>query len=174
MDNAFPEPTKEPSVEPPKPTLSPEHDVEENKDIAAFSYLWIMSVIVFFLKKDSEFVRFHAKQAMVLFALTIIIWFIPFDYFSRFLELIVLAGMVIGFINAAQGKKKDVPFIGPLSRREKGLKDTWHDIVHAVGQLVAIVKKLFRRAGKVAKAVEKEHTSTPSSNPSSPSTPPQL
>ncbi|OGJ56657.1 hypothetical protein A3D88_02665 [Candidatus Peribacteria bacterium RIFCSPHIGHO2_02_FULL_52_16] len=167
MDNAFPEPTEEPSAEVPKPTLSPEHDVDENKDIAAFSYLWVMSVVVFFLKKDSPFVRFHAKQAMILFGLTVLIWFIPFDYFSRFLELIVLAGMVIGFINAAQGKKKDVPFVGPLSRGEKTLKGTWHDLVHAVAQLVTALKKFFKRAGKVAKAVEKEHIAP---NPPSPPT----
>src|SRR3989338_8508630 len=98
--------------------LSPERDIEENKDIAAFSYLWIMSVVVYFLKKDSPFIRFHSKQAMILFGLSVVIWLIPISIIARPLELVILAGMVIGFLNAAQGKKKDVPIVGPLSRRE--------------------------------------------------------
>jgi uncharacterized membrane protein len=109
----------------PPPTT--DNDVAENKDLAAFSYLWVMSVVVFIFKRHSPFVRFHAKQAMVLFVISIIGWFIP--VVGRFIELIVLVGMVYGFLAAAQGQRKDVPIIGPLSRGEITIRQAWQKIV---------------------------------------------
>ena len=132
-------PEQTPAQTPPPPTAEPapvseKDDIEQNKDIAAFSYLWIMSVVVFFLKRKSPFAVFHAKQAMILFGLSIVVLFIP--VVSKILELGVLALMVLGFINAAQGLKKDVPIIGPLSRREIGLRDAWKQVVEYVARLM--------------------------------------
>ncbi len=139
---ALPEVPPEPQTSLPQPAVSGNDsdaaDIEQNKDIAAFSYLWIMSVIVYFLRKKSPFVRFHAKQAMVLFVLSVIVWFIPF--INRLLELLVLCLMVFGFINAAQGQKKDVPIIGPLSRGEISIRDAWKQIVDVVGGAVKSFK----------------------------------
>lgn len=137
--------------EPPKPVpvpLSPERDIEENKDLAAFSYLWIMSVIVYFLKRESPFVRFHSRQAMILFALTIPVWLIPIALIERFLELMILAGMIIGFLGAAQGQWKDVPFIGPLSRGEITMRQAWKQLVDASIKMMQVIKKFFHRAKK--------------------------
>lgn len=85
-------------------------DIEKNKDIAAFSYIWIMSVVVYIARRDSAFVRFHALQAMILFALSIPIWFVP--YIGRYLELLILASAVIGFMAAVQGEWKVLPGMG--------------------------------------------------------------
>lgn len=140
-------------------------DIEENKDIAAFSYLWIMSVVVYFLKKDSPFVRFHSTQAMILFVASVVVWMIPIGIVAKALELVILAGMVMGFLNAAQGQRRDVPFVGPLSRREKGFRQTFGDITAAIARLTARIKKMFH-------SVKKESTPpTPHPNPV-PSTPP--
>jgi uncharacterized membrane protein len=115
----------------PVPALPPAavhdpQDVQDNKDIAAFGYLWVMSVIIFFIKGKSPFVRYHSKQAMLLFVLTIPLWFIPFV--GRILVLAVLCLMALGFINAAQGQWKDVPVFGPLSRGEITLRQAWRQI----------------------------------------------
>ncbi|MBI3336516.1 hypothetical protein HYZ98_03040 [Candidatus Peregrinibacteria bacterium] len=88
-------------------------DVEKNKDVAAFSYVWVMSVIVYLVRRDSAFVRFHATQAMILFVLSIPIWFIP--YIGRYLELLILAAAVLGFMAAAQGEWKKLPLVGRFS-----------------------------------------------------------
>lgn len=109
-------------------------DIEQNKDIAAFSYLWIMSVVVYFLRRKSPFVRFHARQAMALFILSVAVFFVP--VISKLLELGVLALMVLGFINAAQGQRKDVPIVGPLSRREITIRQAWQQIVGALARLM--------------------------------------
>jgi len=92
-------------------------DVEENKDLAAFSYVWVFSLLVLFTKKGSPFVRFHARQGTALFILSIIFWYVPGIW--NLLELIVIFGMVWGFIHAAQGKWDEVPLIGHLVRGKK-------------------------------------------------------
>ena len=106
-------------------------DVELNKDLAALSYIYIMSVVIYLLRgKESAFIRFHSKQAMVLFLIAIITWFIPF--IGPLLELVVLLGVAVGFVHAAQGQWKDVPIAGPLSRGEMGVRDAWKEIIRFV------------------------------------------
>ncbi len=125
-----------------------QRDIEENKDIAAFSYLWIMSVVVFFLKKQSPFVRYHSKQAMILFGLSIIVWFIPF--LNRLLELILLCCMAYGFLNAAQGHKKDVPIVGPLSRGEMTVREAWRELTALAVRMWTVVVDLTKSHKKPA------------------------
>lgn len=107
-------------------------DVQENKDLAAFSYLWVMSVFVYLAKKDSAFVRFHALQGMTLFALSVVVWFVPFV--GRFLELIVLALAVIGFIGAVQGQWKELPVIGVFAHG-KGWKKSCEELRGIMGSV---------------------------------------
>lgn len=103
-------------------TETPEQrDIRENKDVAAFSYVWIMSVVIYAARKESPFIRFHAKQGIVLFLLSILIAIIP--VVGKYLMLLVVAGMLMGFIHAAQGHRQDVPFVGKLSRGELTLKE---------------------------------------------------
>lgn len=94
----------------PSPRVGGDIDIEKNKDVAAFSYVWVMSVIVYIARRDSAFVRFHARQAMILFVLSIPIWFIP--YLGRYLELLILGEAVLGFMAAAQGEWKQLPLVG--------------------------------------------------------------
>jgi uncharacterized membrane protein len=145
-------------------------DIEENKDIAAFSYLWIMSVIVYFARgKRSPFIAYHSKQAIVIFILSLIFAFVP--VISRLLELFILGLMVWGFMNAVQGKRKDIPIIGPLSRREIGP-------VEAIKQVAAIFQgwwaKLKPFIQKPTTKSEPPKTDTPPTPPSEnpPPTPP--
>jgi uncharacterized membrane protein len=132
---------------PPQFTAAPARDprdVEENKDIAAFSYLWVMSVVIFFVKGKSPFVRYHSRQAILLFVLTLPLWFIPFV--GRILVLLVLGLMALGFINAAQGQWKDVPVFGPLSRGEITLRQAWRQIVDAVAGLMSLLHSKVPKA----------------------------
>jgi uncharacterized membrane protein len=113
-------------------------DIEQNKDIAAFSYLWIMSVVVFFLRRKSPFVRFHAKQAMVLFGLSLLVLLIPI--LNRLLELFILGLMGYGFLNAAQGLQKDIPIVGPLSRREMTIREAWKALVERIAKIMSMFR----------------------------------
>ncbi len=148
-------------------------DIEENKDIAAFGYLWVMSVVVYFLRRHSPFVRFHAKQAMVLFLVSLVVWFIPFV--NRPLELLLLACMAYGFLNAAQGQKKDVPIVGPLSRNEITLRQAWQQVVALVVRFAKALKDLAKTEPKKQEtpfpAPDAQPTQPAPSEPSAPEPP---
>jgi uncharacterized membrane protein len=144
-------------AQPAAPNERNDADVAQNKDIAAFSYLWIMSVIVYLLRRQSPFVRYHSKQGMLLFVISLPLWFVPF--IGNFLELIILGAMILGFMNAAQGQWKDVPLIGPLSRREMTVREAWRIIVDGIASIM-------KSAGDLAKKTpDSKPSSTPSSQP---------
>ncbi len=146
-------------AQPAAPNERNDADVAQNKDIAAFSYLWIMSVIVYLLRRQSPFVRYHSKQGMLLFIISLPLWFVPFV--GNFLELIILGCMVLGFMNAAQGQWKDVPLIGPLSRREMTIREAWRIIVDGIASVM-------KSASDLAKKSPAPKTDTPPPTPSTP------
>jgi uncharacterized membrane protein len=115
---------------PEKEKLTPEQekeDIEKNKDVAALSYLWILSVVVLDARRDSPFVQYHARQGFRLFLISIPIWMIP--KVGRYIEFLVLAGMIIGFLSAAQGRRHEVPLIGKVASGEMTLRDIWRSLV---------------------------------------------
>lgn len=138
-----------PNLPPVAPSISAQpvardaHDVEQNKDLAAFSYTWIMSVFMLLLKHKSPFVHFHARQATVLFVLSIAFWFIP--YVGRFLEVFIFIGFAWGFFNAAQGKWDEVPFVGPLARGKISLRQSWKLVVAACVHALHDVKGIWHK-----------------------------
>ncbi len=109
------------SLQPSSPETPDSIDIQKNKDIAAFSYIWIMSVLIYFSRKDSKFVHHHSKQGIVLFLMTIPLSFIP--YVGQYLIFLAVAGMLLGFMNAAAGQTRDVPLVGKLSRGELSIKE---------------------------------------------------
>ncbi len=83
---------------------------------AALSYLWILSIIFYVIKKDDEFVKFHAKQGMVLLAVEIVAMFLFFlGPIPVLINLVVFVLMVIGAIKAYQGEKYRIPVVADLA-----------------------------------------------------------
>lgn len=123
------------------PTPDKQADIEKNKDVAAMSYIWILSVVVLFARRDSPFAQYHARQGLWLFVISIPLWLIP--GIGHLLELIVLAGMIIGFINAAQGREHDVPIVGQLAKGTLTLRDIWKKLVAAVAHAWGVLRKGF-------------------------------
>ncbi len=136
-----------------------DRDVQENKDIAAVSYLWCMSIIIYLARKDSPFIQYHAKQGIVLFLLSIPVWFIP--VVGHFLEFLLLAGMVMGFLNAFQGQKEDVPFIGKVAKGEMTIMQALTSFWHACKRLLGGAKDAVKNEMK------KDEKTPPSSSPPS-------
>ena len=126
MDQA-PPPSQPPSSSLPADVVQKsQEDVQSVRDVAALSYVWILSVIIFFVRRDSAFAQFHARQAMVLFVLSILFWFLPFV--GRFLDLLILGLCALGFLSAAQGQWRELPLVGPLLRWD--LHGAWISIRH--------------------------------------------
>lgn len=115
-------------------------DVAENKDLAALSYVWVLSLVILFAKRESPFAQFHSRQGAVLFGLSLVAWAMPF--IGKLAELLILAMCILGFLHAAQGQWKELPIVGPLSRGSiADLRDSWKDVVAACAALWARIRK---------------------------------
>ena len=106
-------------------------DAEENKAMAILAYFGPLVLIPIFAAKESPFARYHANQGLVL-AIACIAFSIVCGILSAILAviswrlafigtlLLSLVGLVftvlaiIGIVNAAQGRKRELPIIGGI------------------------------------------------------------
>lgn len=103
-------------------------DITSNKAMAILAYIGILCLIPIFAAKDSKFARFHANQGLILLIVSAA-WGIAYSILSVIImaiswklgflvallgipSLVLIAPMVLGIINAAQGKAKELPIIG--------------------------------------------------------------
>ncbi|MFH0820214.1 MAG: hypothetical protein V1908_00410 [Candidatus Peregrinibacteria bacterium] len=113
----------------------PPSDIEKNRQMAALSYLWIFSFIVLVARRDSAFVQLHARQGLVLFLLSILLW--PWGI-TRYGELMILALMVFGFLQAATGNAYRIPVIGDFAEGRLNspvFGKVWHYLRHGIVRL---------------------------------------
>lgn len=96
-------------------------DIENNKIMAILSYIGFLFVVPMLAAKDSAFAMFHCNQGLVLF-LAEVIWNIVSSILMAILpilgiicyviNLIFLVAVILGIVNAATGKAKELPVIG--------------------------------------------------------------
>ncbi|MFA6410636.1 MAG: hypothetical protein WCW26_03635 [Candidatus Buchananbacteria bacterium] len=86
----------------------------EEKIWAAISYLWILSVVAIAARKNNEFVRFHASQGLLLFAVSIVLCFIP--VIGWLLNILIGITAIVGIIRALQGEKWQLPVAADLAK----------------------------------------------------------
>lgn len=96
-------------------TPNPADDVQKNKALAAISYIYIASLIILLVKKDSPFAQFHAKQGFVLFIAALICGFVPI--LGWLLSIVILVMAIIGIVSAAQGKWYKMPLVSQLAEK---------------------------------------------------------
>lgn len=99
-------------------------DIQTNKVWAALSYVGILFILPLLVNGgQSRYAKYHANQGFILFLTNIvagiasaILGKIPVlgAVLSALLSLASLALMIIGIINAANGKAKQLPLIGGL------------------------------------------------------------
>ena len=92
--------------------------------MGVLSYLGILSLIPFFLKDQSAFVRYHAVRGLNLFLLELIAsvaaWIVGLalsgvgTLLSWIVSVAALAFAIIGIVNVANHEKKDLPLIGGI------------------------------------------------------------
>ena len=132
-----------------QPYVTPDMDVQQSKGIAWLSYMGLLFLIPMFVRRQSDYTRFHVKQGVTLFAVELAygvtygilmaiinaifpghysysyLYYLPSQYihsdvynvFSFLLGLgyiffVVVA--IIGIVNAATGKRKELPLIGKI------------------------------------------------------------
>ncbi|MFH0780327.1 MAG: hypothetical protein V1928_05795, partial [Parcubacteria group bacterium] len=59
-----------------KPEIVHSAHSKDDRAFAAISYISILCLVSLLLKKDSQFVQFHAKQGVVLLIAEVILWFV--------------------------------------------------------------------------------------------------
>ena len=103
-------------------------DIEQNKAMGILAYLGPLVFIPMFAAKGSKFARFHANQGLTLFIacgawsivysilnwiLLAISWRLYFiSVIIGLFSLVFLALAVLGIVNAAKGRAKELPVIG--------------------------------------------------------------
>ena len=105
-------------------------DINQNKVMAILAYFGILFLVPLLAAKDSKFAKFHANQGIILFiceiAACIVTFFLAFIFGlikigwlgSLLGDLLYLAcGIlaILGIINAANGKAKELPLIGKFN-----------------------------------------------------------
>ncbi len=96
--------------------------VEKNTLMGVLAYLGILIIIPYLVAKDDAFVKFHIKQGLVLVVIELIVWVLGMNImwgFYGILSIVNLAAIVlsiIGIVNVVQGKEKELPLIGSLSK----------------------------------------------------------
>lgn len=103
-----------------------QEDIEQNKVMAILAYISWLVLIPIFAAKESKFARYHVNQGLVLAIAEIIIWIvfgilarIPFiglifSLINALLSLGCFVLAILGIVNAANGKAKELPIIGKV------------------------------------------------------------
>lgn len=106
-------------------------DITNNKALSILSYIGILVLIPILCAPNSKFARFHANQGLTLFIaeiignvglliLRIVAYAIAdplgviFSVITWLFSILVLIFVIIGIVNAAQGKAKELPIIGKV------------------------------------------------------------
>ncbi len=99
------------------------NDIQQNKLMAVLAYIGILFLIPLLAAPNSKYARFHANQGLVLFIVDIavgivstILMFIPIvgAIIGGLLGLAIFIFLIMGIVNAASGKAKELPLIGKI------------------------------------------------------------
>ncbi len=97
----------------PKPT--PE-DVDKGKVLVIIGYLCCF-LIPMLGAKDNRFAQYHTEQMLVLFILYIIGGILSIVLVGYLVQLFAFVLMIMGIINAAQGKVDPLPVVGKFGEK---------------------------------------------------------
>ncbi len=93
-------------------------DIENNKVMAILAYIGILVLVPVLAAKESKFARFHANQGLVLFIVSIILGALAniplIGWAFSLLNIVTFVFCVLGIVNAATGKAKELPIIGSI------------------------------------------------------------
>jgi uncharacterized membrane protein len=97
-------------------------DIEDNKVISAIGYLGILFLVPLLMKKDSKFATFHAKQALILFVVEVLLSFVNIVPFLG--QIIWALGMIVcvlvsllALIQTLNGKAWEIPYISEYAKK---------------------------------------------------------
>jgi fumarate reductase subunit D len=89
---------------------------------AVLAYLWVLCLIPVLMKKDDPFVRFHARQGLMLFIIEValgIVGIIPFlgVVIAQIGGLVCLVLSVLSIIQVLKGNQWKIPYVGDWAEK---------------------------------------------------------
>ena len=95
------------------------NDVEDNKLISILCYFGILFLIPYLVRPESDFVKFHSNQGLVLFLFSIITGAVSGIPFLGWIVGLVggvfaVICFILGIVNVCNGETKELPLIGQL------------------------------------------------------------
>jgi len=105
--------------------MTNEKNTPDKNIISAIGYIWLLFLVPLLLKKNDEFCQFHARQGLVLFIFSLIIMVLGGIPVLGWLIILPVGWILIailallGIINALQGKKWEMPFLGKFAKKIK-------------------------------------------------------
>ena len=111
-------------------------DVEENKVMGVLAYIGILVLIPLLAAPKSKFARYHSNQGLILLIIEVLcsaiftpLGFIPyvgivFSIVGGLVGLVCLVLLILGIVNAAQGKAKALPLIGKFNILKWDVEET--------------------------------------------------
>lgn len=121
-NNQVPPVTSVPPVSNNVPPTAPVSGQSNNTLMAVLCYLGILIIVPFVTEaKNDPFVKFHIKQGLALIISIIIGMFIGIVpilgwILAPLLALFNLIMVIVGIVNAATGKQKQLPLIGGIAK----------------------------------------------------------
>ncbi|MBN1646210.1 DUF4870 domain-containing protein, partial [Candidatus Woesearchaeota archaeon] len=104
----------------------------DGKVFAIISYLSILWIVGLLVQKDNKFTMYHVKQGIVLTIVEVVLWLAVSIlsyalFFAGFLSqlvagivwLIMIVFIIMGIVAAANGEKKELPYIGQYAKSLK-------------------------------------------------------
>lgn len=85
----------------------------EQKVWGAVSYLWILSLVALAARKNDDFVRFHANQGVLLFAVSIFLMLIPMV--GLILNVFIGITAIVALVKSLQGERWELPIASDVA-----------------------------------------------------------
>lgn len=79
---------------------------------------WVSGLVFILIEQENKFVRFHAMQSIIVFAILTILCWIPFV--NWFIWLIGLVLWIVLMVKAYQGARFKLPWSGNLAEKWVG------------------------------------------------------
>ncbi|MFH2063016.1 MAG: hypothetical protein ABIJ46_02565 [bacterium] len=97
----------------PEPKVAePVNRSDEQRLMAALSYVGILFLVPLLYPKKDEEIRFHLRQGVVVFIVDVLVSFVAWiPLIGWSLALVMLLVSIYGFIQAWQGERWEIPFL---------------------------------------------------------------
>lgn len=96
----------------------------EEMVFAVLSYIPVVNLIPLLIKRDDDFVHFHAKQGLIIFLVWIVIWVIsklPFIgwFFGSLLSLALFIVCIVAIVKVLMGETWEIPVVSKYADKLK-------------------------------------------------------